>query len=1122
MAPGGERSSDKQDDAAAWRHGDVLPLPALVPPRAWDRTAVPQRYLQQRLAERDGRFRREQEAVDAINWCYSATARGRHADSRTYRRRGPFSAAQASAIERIRRRVGGFGKPPPCFSHREALQELLRVRDLYHQRPSVVVPFEESRLKILRKAPRPKEITDVAPPEVAAFFRDVSRFRRPLSDFADDEPVVRPYVDVRLRGSAALRRRFFRLLADLGLVSYRRRGRSFVGCFFVKKKHEEIRLVLDARPTNAAHRAPPHVALGTPAAWAGIDLAHEAPLDELVDAAARLQISGDQNVPQLCFASGDLTDSFYQFRCEALGEDFLFDFPDRAEHYSCRHVFEDGKWVEVAPGELVYPAFVGIAMGWSWALWAIHTTVSSILARSVPRLLQDRTVAPTMSRGDSVGAVYVDNFCIFGYDASKVQQQWQQVLSDMGTLDIQLHELVPPTVDPEVAEVVGLELRAKSRRLRPKLARAWRLYGALHAFRRLRAAAGWQLRVLLGHVVHYFQLCPLALSVLDASYRFAFAYVDQVMPLWKSVAAELRVLAGLVFITDLDLAAEMAPIAFCGDSSGRGFALHVGRFNEDELRPVFAVRERWRFIPDHKFPASARPDEGLFFPNSAISLGALQDLVDPSSSSFSSTPPLPGASTLSSIVAETSSATLPLEPVPDELLKPSRWSLVVAGKWKFKGPIHNKEGRVALLGLQRAARCPQLHGKLLGSFGDNLSEICAQEKGRATDAGLRALCCRACALCFATEMRWRRRFVETSRNPSDYDSRVTAMRRKVVRGTTLRAMLPAQTARPPGQWTSSAPPVRPAPGLAPPPGLGGTKCRHAALPATGRTGKYILELFSGSAMLSRACSETGLQTALPIDILFGQFCDLTKPAVQARICRWIRKGLVWYVHLGTPCTSWSTASQKTSPSACGLETARFTLRVLLLCQRLGVHWSLENPAASRLWRWRPLQDAQQQVLQSYFVQFDQCAYGTPWKKPTKVLTSLGSLAALGKPCPGCPQHLVLRGILYDGNSRGRWLTSFAAEYPPALVREWACLLQAAAPAGACADDARVRPDRWAADLREATGLHEEKVAWSQLAVPRRFELPWKRGVRTWGTKDHPLLAATPQSCPCRHSGSTCR
>ena len=160
----------------------------------------------------------------------------------------------------------------------------------------------------------------------------------------DDVEPVRPYVDPTLRASRKVRLLFFQKLARLGLVSYRRHAFSFVGIFFVDKKGEQIRMVLDARPTNLGHRLPPHTALGTLAAWAEVDLRP----DDVGDMPA----AWDDSVPGWWLASGDLEDSFYQFVSQDLGGDFCFDFAEPAGEYCCEQVWEKGTWTPVGKHEL--------------------------------------------------------------------------------------------------------------------------------------------------------------------------------------------------------------------------------------------------------------------------------------------------------------------------------------------------------------------------------------------------------------------------------------------------------------------------------------------------------------------------------------------------------------------------------------------------------------------------------------------------------------------------------------------------------------------------------------------------------------------------------------------------
>ena len=142
-------------------------------------------------------------------------------------------------------------------------------------------------------------------------------------------------------------------------------------------------MVLDGRSTNAAHLLPPRMVLGTGAAWSDVNLS------EL------------ESRSPLWKASGDLQDSFYQFRSDQLAEDFAFDFPERAGDAGVSHVWEDGCLVEVEPHEWVYNCFACIPPGWSWAMWTVQAVVAHVL-NSVrlpgePPLVEDRRVAPKLS-----------------------------------------------------------------------------------------------------------------------------------------------------------------------------------------------------------------------------------------------------------------------------------------------------------------------------------------------------------------------------------------------------------------------------------------------------------------------------------------------------------------------------------------------------------------------------------------------------------------------------------------------------------------------------------------------------------------------------------------------------
>ena len=76
------------------------------------------------------------------------------------------------------------------------------------------------------------------------------------------------------------------------------------------------------------------------------------------------------------------------------------------------------------------------------------------------------------------------------------------------------------------------------------------------------------------------------------------------------------------------------------------------------------------------------------------------------------------------------------------------------------------------MGLRCAARSTSMRDSIVLSIGDNLSEILASDKGRSSDPVTNAQLRRAAGLTAAAGISWRRRHIETGRNPTDKGSRI--------------------------------------------------------------------------------------------------------------------------------------------------------------------------------------------------------------------------------------------------------------------------------------------------------------------------------------------------------------
>lgn len=69
----------------------------------------------------------------------------------------------------------------------------------------------------------------------------------------------------------------------------------------------------------------------------------------------------------------------------------------------------------------------------------------------------------------------------------------------------------------------------------------------------------------------------------------------------------------------------------------------------------------------------------------------------------------------------------------------------------------------------------------------------------------------------------------------------------------------------------------------------------------------FLELFAGSARLTREAAAAGMRCLPPVEVRDGAAFDLTRVATQRAILRALASGQVWGVHVATPCTICSCA-----------------------------------------------------------------------------------------------------------------------------------------------------------------------------------------------------------------------
>ena len=233
-------------------------------------------------------------------------------------------------------------------------------------------------------------------------------------------------------------------------------------------------------------------------------------------------------------------------------------------------------------------------------------------------------------------------------------------------------------------------------------------------------------------------------------------------------------------------------------------------------------------------------------------------------------------------------------------------------------------------------------------------------------------------------------------------------------------------------------------------------------------GPWFLEIFSGTAHLTQAVKAVGVPCLPPIDVVL---CDMVPTEFDVvDVNRWIfimqlvMLGAIFFVHCGTPCNTFSSARKedggppplRSGQCPLGLHNLSldnealvwlgnlFVFRTVEVClgvSLMGGEFSSENPLFSLIWSVPQILELKQQA-RAFDIDFDQCAFGAPSRKPTRLLTSAQQFQRLCKQCPGDHKHVQLKGKVWS-TQFGRWVyrTKLAQVYPEALCSEMARVIK---------------------------------------------------------------------------------
>ena len=100
------------------------------------------------------------------------------------------------------------------------------------------------------------------------------------------------------------------------------------------------------------------------------------------------------------------------------------------------------------PQEFVWAAFQGMPMGWTWALWVCHETLTDVMevaARPLDTVSLDRHRAAAMHGDRAVHAPYVDNATVLARAPDVVNDRLLRITNEFDRRGLRWHERNPAT-----------------------------------------------------------------------------------------------------------------------------------------------------------------------------------------------------------------------------------------------------------------------------------------------------------------------------------------------------------------------------------------------------------------------------------------------------------------------------------------------------------------------------------------------------------------------------------------------------------------------------------------------------------------------------------------------------
>ncbi|CAE7713929.1 unnamed protein product [Symbiodinium sp. CCMP2592] len=508
--------------------------------------------------------------IAALNSMYQAPA-----EKDSYLRGYTFegaSEAQREVQAFVYDAVVNMGQPP-ALSHTGALR-LLRAAGGYtdDQAVGTVAGYDPEKVSLPEAGWQPIPLSDLWGPTGRERVRDFVQHQLLPPDEAQEQVaklgLKKLYMDPRLKDRRVYTRFLQRMQASHLVDFSLKKPCEEVAVFFVTKKGDRLRLIIDARRSNAHFRPPQSVSLST------------------AESLGSLELEGGKD---LVVCQADLKDAFYHLELPFQLRDY-FGLPGaRAKDLGITTV----GGVRIDQDTIVYPRLSVVPMGWSHALYlcqSIHESLVEQAGLGDSNRLRDRRRAPN---SHCAHTQYVDNLIVMGTAAAEVKSRFSAAVQSLKSAGLQVHEEETSTGD---STVLGWEYTAGGL-FRPTRKRAWKARCAIRELLRRGRARGEVVERLLGHLT-FLSLCrPEALSVFGEIYKFVKVHrrcpEEVVIP--KSVLQELRNWDGILPLLFKDLRCEWAEGLSAVDASEFGLGMTRAECSAQDVKKLGGVAERWRF-----------------------------------------------------------------------------------------------------------------------------------------------------------------------------------------------------------------------------------------------------------------------------------------------------------------------------------------------------------------------------------------------------------------------------------------------------------------------------------------------------------------------------------------------